>query len=74
MRVDAEPTPANSTLARFFLATEDDKTRVTVIESGFDALDVDPAARTAALAGNTRGWRLELDALAAYADTTAVER
>src|SRR3954464_2859076 len=65
--VQAEPTPGNSTLTEFLLAAEGEGTRVTVVESGFDALDADPAERTAKLAENTSGWAKELDALVAYA-------
>jgi uncharacterized protein YndB with AHSA1/START domain len=63
----AEPTPGNSTLAEFTLVPEGDGTRVAVVESGFDALDVDPAERTAALTSHTQGWAAELDDLSAYA-------
>ena len=63
----AEPAPGNSTLTEFTLAAEGEATRVAVVESGFDALDGDPAERTAALASHTRGWAEELDELAAYA-------
>src|SRR3954470_776371 len=56
----AAPTPANSTLTEFTLVPEGDGTRVAVVESGFDALDVDAAERTAALASHTRGWGAEL--------------
>jgi len=63
----AEPTPGNSTLTEFTLAAEGEATRLAVVESGFDALDGDPAERTAALASHTRGWTDELDELAAYA-------
>src|SRR5215213_5372483 len=67
MGVQEEPTPANSTLTEFTLADEGDATRVAVVETGFDALDVPPTERTAALASHTRGWALELDELATYA-------
>jgi uncharacterized protein YndB with AHSA1/START domain len=70
----AEPTPANSTLTEFTLATEGDGTRVAVIESGFDALDMDAAERTAALASHTRGWPAELDDLVTYATGTPAGR
>lgn len=63
----AEPAPGNSTLAEFTLTAEDDGTRVTVVETGFDALDGSPADRTAALASHTRGWTAELGELADYA-------
>lgn len=63
----AEPTSANSTLTEFTLVAEGDGTRVAVVESGFDALEVDAAERTAALASHTRGWAAELGELVAYA-------
>ena len=63
----AEPTPANSTLTEFTLAAEGDGTRVAVVESGFEALDVDPEERTAALASHTSGWAAELNDLVTYA-------
>jgi uncharacterized protein YndB with AHSA1/START domain len=65
--VQAEPTPANSTLIEFTLAAEGDGTRLCVVESGFDALAVDADERAAVLASHTRGWGDELDELAAYA-------
>jgi uncharacterized protein YndB with AHSA1/START domain len=70
----AEPTPANSTLTEFTLAAEGHGTRVAVVESGFDALDMDAADRTAALASHTRGWPAELEDLAAYAAGTPAGR
>ena len=70
----AEPTPANSTLIEFTLAAEGDGTRVAVIESGFDGLDVDPEERAAALASHTRGWTDELGELAEYVRGVAAGR
>ena len=67
----AEPTPGNSTLIEFTLAAEGDRTRVAVVESGFDALEVDAEARAAALAAITEGWAAELRDLADYALGTA---
>jgi uncharacterized protein YndB with AHSA1/START domain len=70
----AEPTPANSTLIEFTLAAEGDGTRVSVVESGFDGLEVDVEERTAALASHTEGWAAELDELAVYARGIAAGR
>ena len=70
----AEPTPGNSTLTEFTLAAEGEGTRVAVVESGFDALDVDAAERTAALASHTSGWGAELDDLVTYAVGVTAER
>src|SRR5215213_11258959 len=58
-----EPTAANSTLTEFTLAADGDGTRVAVVESGFDMLDVDPQERAAALASHTTGWAAELEDL-----------
>jgi uncharacterized protein YndB with AHSA1/START domain len=69
-----EPTPANSTLTEFTLAAEGDGTRVAVVESGFDALDVDVAERTAAFASHTEGWAAELGELVTYAGGVPAER
>jgi uncharacterized protein YndB with AHSA1/START domain len=64
---DAEPTPANSTLTEFTLVAAGDGTRVAVVESGFDALDVEAAERAELLASHTTGWASELDHLVAHA-------
>jgi uncharacterized protein YndB with AHSA1/START domain len=70
----AEPTPANSTLIEFTLAAEGGGTRVAVVESGFDRLDVDGDERAAALASHTQGWRDELGELVDYARGVAAGR
>ena len=62
-----EPTPANSTLTEFTLTGEGEGTRVAVVESGFDALEVDSASRAAAFASHTSGWTAELNELVGYA-------
>ena len=69
-----EPTPANSTLVEFTLAAEGDGTRVAVVESGFDGLDVDPEERASALASHTSGWTDELGELADYAVGAPAQR
>jgi uncharacterized protein YndB with AHSA1/START domain len=62
-----EATPANSTLTEFSLTAEGDQTRVAVVESGFDSLDIAAAERAARLASHQDGWPLELGELVAYA-------
>src|SRR5215207_1038219 len=62
-----EASPANSTLTEFTLAAEGDGTRVSVVESGFDALDLDEAARAELFASHARGWAIELGELADHA-------
>jgi uncharacterized protein YndB with AHSA1/START domain len=59
--------PGNSTLTEFTLAAEGDGTRVSVVESGFDALDLDDTARAELFASHSRGWALELDDLVDHA-------
>jgi uncharacterized protein YndB with AHSA1/START domain len=70
----ADATPGNSTLVQFTLAAEGDGTRVALVESGFDALDLDADERTARFAAHTRGWPLELDELVAYGSQAAEAR
>ena len=53
------------TRVTFVLAAEGDGTRVTVTESGFDALPPDLGPR--ALRSNTEGWEIQLRNLAAHA-------
>jgi uncharacterized protein YndB with AHSA1/START domain len=69
-----DPTPGNSTLTEFTLAAEGDGTRVTVVESGFDALDLDAAQRAARFASHLKGWPHELGELAEYALGTPAGR
>ncbi|TDE95831.1 ATPase [Occultella glacieicola] len=52
---------AAATSVRFTLAGDAGSTTVTVLETGFDRLDV--AARRAAMEENTGGWNTVLDAL-----------
>jgi uncharacterized protein YndB with AHSA1/START domain len=66
------PTPANSTLTEFSLSVEGDHTRVAVVESGFDSLDIAAADRAERLAAHEDGWPLELGELAAYAEGSGV--
>jgi uncharacterized protein YndB with AHSA1/START domain len=62
-----EPTAANSTLMEFALAADGAGTRLAVVESGFDGLDVSAAERTALFADHTAGWPRELGELTDYA-------
>jgi uncharacterized protein YndB with AHSA1/START domain len=62
-----EPTPATSTLTEFTLAAEADGTRVAVVESGFDGLDLEAAEKAERLASHETGWEFELGELAAHA-------
>jgi uncharacterized protein YndB with AHSA1/START domain len=55
--------PRNTTLVEFFLAAGPDAVTVTVVESGFAALDAPDAVREAGLQANTGGWAEELASL-----------
>lgn len=57
----------NSTLVEFSLREEADSTRLTVVESGFDALPLPEQEKETHVADHTQGWRAELDELREYA-------
>lgn len=67
-----EPTPANSTLVEFTLTAQGEHTRVAVVESGFDALDV--AERSDLFAAHSGGWAAELNELADRAANAPARR
>ena len=60
----AEPRDGNSTLVEFSLIPDGDRTRVRVVESGFDELDMSEDQRRAQREGNRKGWEIELGHLA----------
>jgi uncharacterized protein YndB with AHSA1/START domain len=66
------PVEGNSTLVEFTLAAAGDATRLRVVESGFSSLATSEGRRAENHAGNTRGWRVELDELGDYAAKVAV--
>lgn len=59
----------NSTLVEFTLTPADDGTRLRVVESGFRTLDLSPEEQARYAAGNTDGWRTEIDELIGYLAT-----
>jgi uncharacterized protein YndB with AHSA1/START domain len=65
------PTADNATLVEFTLEPVGEGTLVRVVESGFDALACSDEERAEALAGNTRGWGMELGELVDYAERVA---
>jgi uncharacterized protein YndB with AHSA1/START domain len=67
-----EPVDGNSTLVEFTLAPEGDVTRLRVVESGFASLSTSEEQRATNHAGNTEGWRRELDELREYAEKVSV--
>ena len=62
---DGELTDDGSTLVTFTLEDEGDGTRLTVVETGFEALAGGTAYRRRRLEENRDGWTSELDELAA---------
>jgi uncharacterized protein YndB with AHSA1/START domain len=62
----------NSTLVEFTLTAEGDKTRLSVVESGFAALATSQEVRDRAIQDNSGGWPLELDALKTRAEEPSV--
>ena len=73
-RMEAPVAEGQSTLVEFTLASEGEGTRLRVVESGFDALDMSEADRIAKVDGNTEGWEIELGHLRDYAAHPAVMR
>jgi uncharacterized protein YndB with AHSA1/START domain len=57
-----ELTEGNSTLVEFTLSAEGDKTRLTVVESGFVALAVSEEVRARTIKDVSSGWPQVLDA------------
>ena len=66
-RWDANVAGVGDTLVEFTLATEGDRTRVTVVESGWTQLRTDATEQARLREGNTRGWAAELGDLEQYA-------
>ena len=66
-RWDANLPGVGDTLVEFTLATEGDRTRVTVVESGWTQLRTSAEEQNRLREGNTRGWKHELGDLEAYA-------
>jgi len=65
----AEPVPGNATLVEFYLRPVGDETGVTVVESGFTALDLPEALREDEWKGNKGGWQYELAGLRTRAES-----
>jgi len=66
-----EPRADNSTLVEFSLTPEGAGTRLRVVESGFQQLDMPEAQRATRLRENTQGWQEEIDELRAYVERLA---
>jgi uncharacterized protein YndB with AHSA1/START domain len=63
--------PGLSTLVEFTLEAAGDGTKLRVVESEFETLSLTIAEREEKIAGNTQGWRDELDELRVYAEQLA---
>jgi uncharacterized protein YndB with AHSA1/START domain len=62
----------NSTLVEFTLTTEDGKTRLRVVESGFSTLSTTEELRENAVRFNTEGWPQVFDMLKGRVEQTSV--
>ena len=71
-RWDANVAGIGDTLVEFTLATEGDRTRVTVVESGWTKLRTTAEEQNRLREGNTHGWKHELGDLEKYAQNVAV--
>jgi hypothetical protein len=67
----ADLAPGNTTLIEFFVDDAGDGVTVTVVESGFAALDVPEEVRQSQLKDNTGGWSEELGSLRTRAEAPA---
>lgn len=63
-----QPAPGRSTLVEFTLAAEDDGTRLTIVETGFEALALPADQQRAKHEDNTGGWQSQSENLRAYAE------
>lgn len=64
---DTEPAPGNSNLVEFTLTPEGEGTRLLVVESGFDRLDLPEDVRAKQADDASQGWDGGLAALSALA-------
>jgi uncharacterized protein YndB with AHSA1/START domain len=65
----AEPRPENTTLVEFILTEESEGTRLSVVESGFRALEGSDEEKAEYAKGNEQGWEHELGELVEYVAT-----
>jgi uncharacterized protein YndB with AHSA1/START domain len=61
-------TPDDTTLVEFTLTPEGDGTRLTVVETGFTALDMSEAEQDHHRTDNVDGWRIKTEELRVYAE------
>lgn len=70
----SRPDPRNSTLVEFTLRAEEGRTRLRVVESGFDRIDWSDPEKARRVEDNTRGWQECLERLEAVASRLAATR
>ena len=63
-----DPVPGKATLVEFFVKEVGEAVEVTVVESGFAALQLPAERRASARKDNTNGWQEELAELTARAE------
>lgn len=63
----AKPRPDNSMLVEFTLRAEDGRTRLRIVESGFDHVDWTDEAKTSYFDDHSKGWAGFGERLRAYA-------
>jgi hypothetical protein len=64
----AAPVQGNSTLVEFYVRAAGEEIAVTVVESGFTALDLSDVLREDELTANAGGWRYEMAGLRSRAE------
>ena len=64
----SEPVPGKFTLVEFYVRLVGDEVGVTVVESGFSALDLPDALREDEWKGNMGGWQYEMAGLRTSAE------
>ncbi|HEY0515932.1 MAG TPA: SRPBCC domain-containing protein [Solirubrobacteraceae bacterium] len=67
----AEPQEHNSTLVEFTLMAEGERTRLRVVESGIDALELAEERRTGFREDHSTGWQRHIAELAEYAPSVS---
>lgn len=68
---ETEVRDGNSTRVEFTLFAEGEGTRLRVVESGFDTLQISPDEALKQAEGNVEGWRIKTAELAAYVEGVA---
>jgi uncharacterized protein YndB with AHSA1/START domain len=64
---DVDPAPGNANLVEFTLTPEGEGTRLLVVESGFDRLDLTPEQQTEHADQSSQAWENSLGLLTAWA-------